>query len=234
LGYYQTALTIEDVSNVTVRNLSILNFTRYEAVKINNCSNINLLGVQVLSNSSSIVRITDSNYNTIRHSNLALLLEQSKYNTISDSDVNYLGLFGNSTGSVIYRNNILGIDYGVHYVRESGYCPLNQWDNGSIGNYWSDYGGSGQYIIDGANIDHHPLTQKVNVTYSETLPTPSLTSIDRNAPHLDPINYVIPVSAIVAVVVLSVLLCRRHRKTANPNKIAFFYRLLAVDLVIYS
>jgi hypothetical protein len=63
-----------------------------------------------------------------------------------------------------------------------------------------------------------------SVTIS-TSPTPNLTptptptpDIPRNAPHLDPIIYVIPVSIIVAIVVLSVLLYRRHRKTANLGK----------------
>jgi hypothetical protein len=42
---------------------------------------------------------------------------------------------------------------------------------------------------------------------------------DRNAPHLEPTFYLIPVSIIVAVViVLSVLLYRRHRKSASLSK----------------
>jgi hypothetical protein len=46
--------------------------------------------------------------------------------------------------------------------------------------------------------------------------TPTLPSEDRNAPYLDPTYYLIPASVVVAVViVLSVLLLRRHRKTAK-------------------
>ncbi len=41
------------------------------------------------------------------------------------------------------------------------------------------------------------------------------TDFSRNPSHLDPIVYLIPVSIIVVVVVLSVLLYRRHRKTSN-------------------
>ena len=214
IGYYQSALVVEDVFNVTVRNLSILNFTKYEGINILNCSNVNLIGVQVVSNLSSVVRITDSNYNTIRNSNLALILEQSKYNNIFDSNISYLGLFDNSTGSLIFHNNIFGIDYGVHYIRESGYCPLNQWDNGSIGNYWSDYGGSGQYIIDGANIDHHPLPQQVTIALTEPIPTPYLPP--RNPPHLEPIDYLLPIGVILTIIiVLSVFTYRRHRAKIN-------------------
>jgi hypothetical protein len=45
---------------------------------------------------------------------------------------------------------------------------------------------------------------------SNTTPTPP--QEDRNPPHLEPIVYLVPVSVIVAIVVLSVLLFRRHRK----------------------
>jgi hypothetical protein len=211
VGYYQSALVIEDVYNVTVRDLSILNFTKYEGISIFNCSNVNLIGVQVESSLSSVVRITDSNYSIIRNSNLALVLEQSKYNNIFDSNISYLGLFDNSTGSLIYHNNIFGIDYGVHYTKESGYCPLNQWDNGSIGNYWSNYGGNDQYIIDGANVDHHPLTQQVTIVLTEPAPTPYLPP--RNPPHAELIDYLLPISVIVTIViVLFVLLYRTYRK----------------------
>ncbi len=34
----------------------------------------------------------------------------------------------------------------------------NFWDNGTVGNYWSDYHGQGAYVIDQNNIDFRPLT----------------------------------------------------------------------------
>ena len=49
-----------------------------------------------------------------------------------------------------------------------------------------------------------------NPTQTPTV-TPSPPS-DRNAPHLDPVVYLIPVSVIVAVVAVSVLLFRKHQK----------------------
>jgi hypothetical protein len=46
--------------------------------------------------------------------------------------------------------------------------------------------------------------------------TPVLTpDIPRNAPHLDPIYYLIPVSVVIAVVFVSILIYLRHRKTVN-------------------
>jgi hypothetical protein len=48
-------------------------------------------------------------------------------------------------------------------------------------------------------------------------PTPYLPS-DRNAPHLDPIFYLIPIAVIFVAIVVSVLIYRRHRKTVNSVK----------------
>ena len=47
----------------------------------------------------------------------------------------------------------------------------------------------------------------------ESIPTPSPPT-DRNAPHLELTNCLLPIGVIVAVFLLSVLLFRRHRKTA--------------------
>jgi len=42
--------------------------------------------------------------------------------------------------------------------------------------------------------------------------TSTLSPTDRNAPHLDPIYYLIPLSIIVGIVILSLLLYRKHQK----------------------
>jgi hypothetical protein len=52
-----------------------------------------------------------------------------------------------------------------------------------------------------------------------TTPTSYQTpDIPRNPPHLDPIYYLIPVSVILAIVIIVILLYRRHRKTADQTK----------------
>jgi carbohydrate-binding DOMON domain-containing protein len=53
-------------------------------------------------------------------------------------------------------------------------------------------------------------------------PTPTATpDIPRNAPYLDPIYYLIPVSVILAVAMAAILLYRRHRKTASLKQLPF-------------
>lgn len=74
------------------------------------------------------------------------------------------------------------------------------------------------------NVDHFPLLYPYDIDKDQIAfpsPTPSIPESsylppnDRNALHLDPIYYLIPISVIVAIVVLSVLLFRRHRKKAD-------------------
>jgi hypothetical protein len=67
--------------------------------------------------------------------------------------------------------------------------------------------------------DTHTVTlpPKAPIVLSPTTtPTSYQTpDIPRNPPHLDPIYYLIPVSVILAIVIVVILLYRRHRKTAD-------------------
>ncbi|MGM0686549.1 MAG: NosD domain-containing protein [Promethearchaeati archaeon] len=59
-----------------------------------------------------------------------------------------------SENNLFYRNNI---GYNHHYNAFDDSLST-AWDNGTNGNCWSDYAGSGSYIVDGLanNIDNHP------------------------------------------------------------------------------
>jgi hypothetical protein len=70
-----------------------------------------------------------------------------------------------------------------------------------------------------STVDFTVDTQPSSSTSPSPSPTPSSSQpTDRNAPHLDPIVYLILVSVIVAVTVVSVLLYGRHRKLSSVNK----------------
>lgn len=87
------------------------------------------------------------------------------------------------------------------------------WDNGEVGNYWSDYYGNGTYVIDQNNIDHHPLTQQVDISVNTPTLTPLSTGFSITVPLL-----VLVVAIIIGIV--SLLLYRRHRKPSiktNPT-----------------
>ena len=124
------------------------------------------------------------------------------------------------SGNIVYRNNLVnnsqninveqGLSYKVEGTVVNGTTAVS-WDNGTVGNYWSDYNGNGSYIIDQDNIDHHPLTQPVDISTVVPTPNPFLTIDSWFQP-------LIIATAIAAVIAISVLLYRRHRKTANLSK----------------
>ncbi len=70
---------------------------------------------------------------------------------------------------------------------------FNSWDNGTIGNYWSDYTGQGYYYIDENNIDYYPLTQ---------------------APNKLNVDFILPtaVTILAASIVISLMLYHRKKK----------------------
>jgi len=89
------------------------------------------------------------------------------------------------------------------------------WDNGVVGNYWGDYSGSGYYVIDENNTDHHPLTQPVDVNSIAPTPTPSSTI---GSLISEPTILAILIGVPLLVIIISLLLFRRNRKTISQNK----------------
>jgi nitrous oxidase accessory protein len=81
------------------------------------------------------------------------------------------------------------------------------WDNGVVGNHWSDYNGYGVYLIDQNNKDNHPLTQTVNTTLP--VPTQNSAPLPYNL-AFTPIFMVI-IIVIVGIVILFVFLVRKTR-----------------------
>jgi parallel beta-helix repeat protein len=96
---------------------------------------------------------------------------------------------GIGTGSKVYRNNLdnsqnafvmTAYPYGnisdIVYAIGNG-TDIVSWDNGAVGNYWSDYYGQGTYVIDEDNFDHYPLAQEIDVSTSPLEPEPLPTTL---------------------------------------------------------
>ena len=132
---------------------------------------------------------------------------------------------GFGVGNRLYNNNLINgqnvviekmySDYGLDEGVIGNGTDEVAWDNGTVGNYWSDYNGNGTYIIDENNIDHHPLTQQVDVNLIALTPTPSNSGgnlIQQST------NLIIVIVILLVAVTFSVLLYRKHRKPTNMSK----------------
>jgi|SRR5665647_421528 len=213
-------ITLDNINNVTVRNVIVVGY--YEpSVYIANCSGVTVSRVQtdaiptIAVDVSGCIWLEQSSNNTISNCHTGIRLQSGSNNRICN---NSLYIFTLSSGNFFLENNI-----DIHYASNGFKFPIigegsvNSWDNGSIGNYWSDYNGSGVYIIDESNVDHHPLTNPIDINAQSPTPiptaTPYLPPSDRNAPHLEPIYYLIPVSVVLAIIIAtSIFYYRRYRK----------------------
>ncbi len=92
------------------------------------------------------------------------------------------------SGNEVYQNNIVNNTQnakveinGLNASGSANGVTIVSWDNGKVGNYWSDYNskypnaveidasgiGNTPYVIDQNNIDRYPLMQQVNITTEE-------------------------------------------------------------------
>ncbi len=124
------------------------------------------------------INIFKSSNNTVKHCKVSFCLSYPAMNVFNNSDYNIiescnfyhsligLKIFDGSNGNVIYKNNF------VRNKKHGFDEDTNQWDNGSYGNYWSDFEDVDEnkdgiwdhqrQISGGCSIDRYPL---VNPTY---------------------------------------------------------------------
>jgi parallel beta-helix repeat protein len=95
-------------------------------------------------------------------------------NVISGNDIaeNKYGIYITTQGAApraneIYKNNFLSNRFNA--FGNSTYL-VEKWDNGSIGNYWSDYQ-SAPYVINSNNVDNHPLTASIDTSNPSSTPS---------------------------------------------------------------
>ena len=149
----------------------------------------------------------NGNYNGIYLKNYVLTTSNSRLgtgnmlcsNNLSDNEKSVVIEYAYSYAAGLNNSNIIG-----------NATSQVSWDNGVIGNFWSDYNGNGTYVIDQNNVDHHPLTQQVDI--SSMVPTH-----EPNQPNAVLILQIGATVVLIAVIV-SLLLYKKHRKTISQNK----------------
>ncbi len=142
-------------------------------------------------------------------------LLQSNNNTISQNnviDTSIPSVIQESSGNLIYKNNFTLV----------GAAGANFWDNGAVGNYWSDYAGIDSngdgigdtpYVVDSPNnIDHYPMMESVIINEPQTvLSTPQIEpSVDTSS--LNSTVIVILVASVVIVVCVGVFAIVKLKK----------------------
>jgi hypothetical protein len=162
-------LYLNEAINVTVKNVEV--FSRHNAIVLTSCLYCLVTGIE------------NCNFSTVTESNTKIGLLMSENNLFSRNNITGLSV-DLSFSNDFYQNNIFS------------YAPMshnftNQWDNGSIGNYWSDYllknpiaseiGNSGigdtSYVIDADNVDHYPLMYPFDIEKNTiAFPTPNPTT----------------------------------------------------------
>ena len=155
--------------NIITTN-SIKNCSR--AIKLK-ASDENIISSNIVSGNNFIgIDLDGSNSNKFFH------------NMISNCEQMALWVWNDASENLFYFNNFVNNTTNVEaYISDFQKFPINIWDNGTIGNFWSDYTGldinndglgDSPYIIDENNQDNYPLMTPVLIMDPTFTPEPEL------------------------------------------------------------
>lgn len=179
-------LSLQGVTNVTVRDLEILGFDDFD-VSIENCNSCIIQRVK-----ANTFNIENSHLNTIKESKIAsnainvqaaIIMRQSNNNEFYRNNITGV-ILEDCNSNIFFENNFENMTWGrkvyppIGQNAIFGWSENNLWDNGSAGNYWSDYSirypnaseigntgiGDTPYIINADNVDNYPLVDPVDNT----------------------------------------------------------------------
>ncbi len=208
--------------NIIKRNGNVQNNEEQGGIVLRWFGNFEVYANNITDNIGDGVQFSEGCSNSIVHDN------NIKNNTVGIDLFNFAitnnsEKIGIGSDNKVYRNNLSNYQnafiqtsfaYGnistITYAIGNG-TDVVSWDNGAVGNYWSDYAGNGTYVINQINIDHHPLTQQVGISVN----TPTLTPLST--------GFVITVPLLVLVFaiimgIVSLLLFRRYQRAISQNK----------------
>jgi parallel beta-helix repeat protein len=191
------------------------------AIDGNKRNGINLMG------SSDFNLIAQNHlFNHTTNSRGAIYIEDSRNNNfvsnnLTDNGCWAIQLKGNQGNNTFYGNNFIHNSYrntrnipGAIQISTPGTANANFWDNGSFGNYWSDYDGDGKYLINENNIDHYPLNQQVDINSIAPIPT---INTGPNSVSINHILTILEIFTLIIIIVTGSLLLYRHRRRSDEQ-----------------
>lgn len=113
--------------------------------------------------------------NNITNNSVGIHLEASstciQFNNIANNGV---GIQMAGSDNEIDHNNFINNTeqvYDIAWDSPEMSSSVNSWCEGDTGNYWSDYNGTGAYVIGENNKDNFPVIKPFTIPYHPTIPT---------------------------------------------------------------
>ena len=189
-----SGIRIDEVNNVVISGITIKNSGgggQEDAGVAIYKGNGNTVSNMIITDNSVGVSIYQGSNNNIVSGNIiesnlgyGINLYASNDNKIFNNNIKNnkkIGIYAySSKTNSIYQNNLIDNTGGQAYDNSG----LNSWDLDKMGNYWSDYKGSGEYVITlGAKNakDNFPQARAFSVK-SEPIPTQKGTQADKSTP----------------------------------------------------
>ena len=196
--FWYAGLDLQNVNNVTVKNVAVGGFSYYYQMGLSDCFNCSLVNVNTslslsncgfnnISKSTLWLDMGNSNYTFVNRCNVNLTIANSFRNTILENNVRLS--IDSGSENLIYKNNIMPFYYGYYQDVLADIFPNNFWDNGEFGNYWSDYqtkypnateiGDTGiadtPYLVGSGYFDNFPLMYPIEQMYLKQTPRINIT-----------------------------------------------------------
>ncbi|MCW4017196.1 MAG: right-handed parallel beta-helix repeat-containing protein [Candidatus Bathyarchaeota archaeon] len=153
-------------------------------------------GISLLDGSNGNVVSLNNVYNHRTSSQAAVYVVDSQDNMVVANNLTDNGCWGMQLQGTQQNNSIYGNNFVNNSKTTPGYTRLqvsmtglanpDVWDNGTLGNYWSDYLtrypnasqttptgiGNEPFVVNANNIDHDPAMTPINISDVTPLPTP--------------------------------------------------------------
>jgi hypothetical protein len=167
------AIYVPNRNNVTIQNIAINQ--SFRGIWLERTTNCIVTKTRIFCSPAIAVR---SSFDNQVFGNDILSLDGVRI----DDYIGISGEFSPSENNTFFCNNFIDDAQNVKFVSFSAH---NNWDNGTVGNYWSAYRGNdtnqdgigdSPYAINANNQDNYPLMVPLNVSLAESTPLLSPTS----------------------------------------------------------